>query len=162
MSPLFVVQFLLALREGVERPLTARCKDIWVLRNARLLLNDVIELLKQIAKDHGAPQADAVLATVRSIMVWHQIRDKYYVLPIVKGMKRDKRDVRERKRERFLRDNEIRALWDVATGVSGTSGALFKMLLLISGSTVRILAHPPALSLWKNCQRPFSSSMRLT
>ena len=53
-------------------------------------VGDLLDL--QAAEDErGARQADAVLTTVRSMMVWHQSRDENYVSPIVKGMKRDKR-----------------------------------------------------------------------
>ena len=89
----------------------------------------VNELLDGIVEEHGASQADGVLATLRSIMNWYQTRDENYVSPIVKGMRRDQRRPAERARDRILDDNEIRAVWKAADE-SETFGAIVKMLLL--------------------------------
>jgi integrase len=95
--------------------------------------DEVNELLDHIVRRHGRSQADAVLATIRSIMVWHQIRT------IVKGMKRDKRNPKEKKRERVLNDDEIRQLWTATTEINGAFGASVKMLLL-TGQRLRKVA----------------------
>jgi integrase len=87
-------------------------------------------LLDRIEDNSGTKQADAVLATLRSIMNWYQSRNEYYTSPIVRGMKRDKRKAPERSRQRILLDNEIRRLWQACTEVNGTFGALVKVLLL--------------------------------
>ena len=84
---------------------------------------DVNELLDHIADSHGRSQANAVLATVRGIMTWHQSRDENYVSPIVKGMRRNK----PKARDRILDDNEIRAIWKAECGAFG---AIVKVLLL--------------------------------
>ena len=69
---------------------------------------DVNQLLDRIEDEHGVRQADTVLTTIRSLMVWHQSRDDNYTSPIVKGMKRDKRLPEQRSRDRILDDAEIR------------------------------------------------------
>jgi integrase len=87
---------------------------------------DVNDLLDHIADNHGRNQADAVLATIRLIMGWHQSRDENYTSPIVKGMRRNKPAARAR----TLADNEIRWLWTACTEVNETFGALIKVALL--------------------------------
>lgn len=84
--------------------------------------HDVNELLDQISDQHGRSMADAVLATLRSIMSWHQTRDSNYLTPIVKGMRR----ARPKARSRILTDPELRQLWEV----EGAFGAFIKLLLL--------------------------------
>jgi len=86
-------------------------------------------LLDHIEDAHGAPQADAVLATIRNIMNWYATRDEKYSTPIVKGMKRDKRKAEARKRRRTLDDAEICAVWRAADD-AGTFGAIVKFALL--------------------------------
>jgi integrase len=87
----------------------------------------VSQLLDKVAEKHGAPQADTVLGTLRSMMNWWATRDDDYVSPIVKGMRHDNRHARDRARNRILNDDEIRAVWQAA---DGTYGALLKLLLL--------------------------------
>jgi integrase len=90
---------------------------------------DVNDLLDHIATNHGRSQADAVLTTLSSIMTWYQTRAEDYTSPIVKGMKRDKREPKERVRSRFLDDDEIRAVWKAAKDL-GTFGAFVQVALL--------------------------------
>jgi integrase len=90
---------------------------------------DVSALLDKLVDQHGPSQTDGVLAVLRSIMNWFQTRDENYVSPIVKGMKRDKRDASERARKRILDDDEIRAVW-TACDEMGLYGALVRILLL--------------------------------
>lgn len=92
----------------------------------RKMVND---LLDRIEDKHGAPTADGVLATVRSICNWYATRDENYSTPIVKGMKRDLRQAKERERKRTLDDNEIRVVWHAADD-AGAFGAIVKLLLL--------------------------------
>jgi integrase len=86
-------------------------------------------LLDRIEDKHGASQADAVLATIRSICNWYATRDENYSTPIVKGMRRDPRTADERERKRTLDDAEIRAVWRAADE-AGTFGAIVKLALL--------------------------------
>jgi integrase len=87
--------------------------------------SNVAALLDYIEDHHSAAMADAVLATLRSIMVWYQSRHEDYVSPIVKGMRR----AEPKKRARILNDNELRSIWRAA-GECGTFGALLKFALL--------------------------------
>jgi integrase len=87
-------------------------------------------LLDKIAVERSPLQADAVLATLRSIMNWYATRDDEYTSPIVKGMHRDHRKASDRARRRILNDDELRALWAGADQVNGAFGAIVKLLLL--------------------------------
>ena len=80
------------------------------------------QLLDRIEDEHGVRQADTVLTTLRSLMVWHQSRDDNYTSPIVKGMKRDKRLPEQRSRDRILDDDEIRGLWQALNEVDPITG----------------------------------------
>ena len=55
-------------------------------------------LLDQVEDDHGARQADMVLAVVRKMMNWHASRQDDYVSPIARNMNRVKAADRARKR----------------------------------------------------------------
>jgi integrase len=111
------------IRRQLEKYVYPRWKDRKFLEIRRREVND---LLDQIADRHGRAQADAVLATIRQIMGWHQSRDEDYTNPIVKGMRRNQSTARDR----ILNDEEIRALWRACTEVNGTYAALVKVALL--------------------------------
>jgi len=95
----------------------------------------VSELLDGIVKRNGECQADAVLATVRLIMRWQERRDDNYTSPIVAGMRRDKRTPDERRRKRFLDDNEIKLVWEAA---EGQFGDIIKLLLLTASRREKV------------------------
>jgi integrase len=131
----YVAKRRLRSRREIERQLRTYIypewerKDFFEIRRAEVnALLDRIED-KHGAPQHGAPQADAVLATIRSICNWYATRDENYSTPIVKGMKRDTRKADERKRDRVLNADEIRAVWRAADQV-GTFGAIVKLALL--------------------------------
>ncbi len=99
---------------------------------------DVADLLDKIEdrriayngeKIGGAVTADRVLAAVRKLFNWHAARDDSFVSPIVRGMGRTK--PADRKRDRVLSDDEIRAMWR-ACGAARPSifGAFVRTLLL--------------------------------
>jgi integrase len=88
---------------------------------------DVAALLDEVEDDHGARQADYVLAIVRGIMNWYAARHDEYEAPIVRGMRRT--DPKSRKRERILSDEEIRLVWAAAER-SGKFGAIVRLALL--------------------------------
>jgi integrase len=111
------------IRRQLERYVYPKWKDHPFLEIRR---SEVSDLLDHVADNHGRSQADAVLATVRGIMSWHQTRDEHYISPIVRGMKRNKA---AKARKRILNDTELRQLWQAA---DGTFGALLKILLLTS------------------------------
>jgi integrase len=89
--------------------------------------SDVTALLDEVEDDHGARQADYVLAIVRGISNWYARRHDDYVPPIVKGMGR--RVPKERERSRILTDDELGFVWRRAEA-NGTFGALIRLLLL--------------------------------
>jgi integrase len=69
----------------------------------------VVDMLDEIADEHGARMADLVLAYVRKAFNWYATRDDEFTPPIVRGMARTKPN--DRKRKRILADDEIRDLW---------------------------------------------------
>jgi integrase len=89
--------------------------------------NDVIALLDEVEDDHGARQADYVLAIVRGIMNWFAARHDDYHPAIVPGMKRQ--SAVEQARERILTDDEIRVIWKQAEA-NGSFGAFVRLGLL--------------------------------
>jgi integrase len=113
-------------RHEIERLLRRHVLPVWGHRPFReIKRSDVAELLDNIQDDHGARQADYVLAIIRKCCNWFAARDDFYVSPVVKGMHKNG----TRKRDRFLSDPEIRALWNACAEL-GTFGALVKTLLL--------------------------------
>lgn len=87
--------------------------------------SDVADLLDIVEDENGPRQADVVLAIIRKMMNWYATRNNDYSSPVVRGMHRHG----QHKRERWLKDEEIRALW-TACGDMGTFGALLKTLLV--------------------------------
>ena len=91
---------------------------------------DIVGLLDDIEDQHGARQADAVLAYLRKGFNWQAARDDDFTPPIVRGMARTK--PRERARKRILDDEEIGDLWtalDIAK-VPAAFKNLVRVLLL--------------------------------
>jgi integrase len=116
-------------RGEITRLLKSHVYPEWGRRPFRdIRRSDVAELLDEVEDDHGARQADYVLAIVRGIMHWHETRHDDYAAPIVKGMRRT--NPRERARTRKLSDDEIRALWKATEGAAAFEG--FVRLLLLS------------------------------
>lgn len=99
--------------------------------------SDVAALLDEVEDDHGARQADYVLAIVRGVMNWYATRHDDYVPPIVRGMRRT--NPKERARSRILADDEIRAVWKAAEA-SGTFGALVRLLLLTAQRREKVVS----------------------
>jgi integrase len=110
-----------------DRPITA------------LRRKDVHALLDHIAVNHGRMQADAVLTTIRGVMLWYSDRDEDFQLPLGHHMKRDKRRPEERARERILNDDEIRALWQACDRL-GRYGDYLKFLLLSAQRRTKVAA----------------------
>ena len=98
--------------------------------------SDITALLDEIEDDHGARQADAMLAIARAVMNWHASRCDDYSPPLVKGMRRT--DPKQRSRARILDDDEIRAVWKAAEA-NGTYGALVRLLLLTAQRHSKVL-----------------------
>jgi integrase len=121
-------------KREIERQLAKYVYPRW--KSSKFLAirrREVNELLDYVADHHGRTQADAVLATLRSIMGWYQSRDENYQSPIVKGMRRSS----PASRARILSDDEIRAVWSAADE-SGAFGALVKVLLLTAQRKAKV------------------------
>jgi integrase len=120
----------------VTRLLQAHVFPRWKGRNIiDIRRSHVAALLDHVEDNHGARQADYVLAIVRGIMNWYATRHDDYVPPVAKGMRRT--NPKERARSRVLTDDEIRAIWGAA---DGTFGAVVKMLLLTGQRREKILS----------------------
>jgi integrase len=89
---------------------------------------DVARLLDRVVDSSGPVQADRCLSIISAVMRWHQTRDDEFRTPIVRGMARTK--PKERRRERVLNDDEIRAVWKAAEARRDVFGALVRVLLL--------------------------------
>jgi integrase len=85
-------------------------------------------LLDDIEDNRGAAMADQILATLRRIFNWYAIRDDQFRTPFVRGMAR--RPPEERERERFLSDEELRAVWKAALVFPSPWGQFVRFLLL--------------------------------
>jgi hypothetical protein len=94
---------------------------------AKLRRSDIVAFLDVIEDEHGAHQADAVLATLRGIAGWMQKRSDDYTPPFARGMRRVAPS--QRVRSRVLSDDELRAVWRAADDV-GVMGDIAKLLLL--------------------------------
>ncbi|AUX77997.1 integrase/recombinase family protein [Sinorhizobium fredii] len=112
----------------VTRLLNAHVLPLWKDRLFHTIRrSDVTALLDEVEDDHGARQADYVLAIVRGIMNWYAARHDDYHPPIARGMRRT--DPKSRKRARILDDKEISAVWSLAEK-NGTFGAIIRLALL--------------------------------
>lgn len=120
-----------------------RCLSVYVLPRwadrefAAVRRGDVAALLDAVEDDHGARQADYVLAIVRGIANWYAARNDGYVSPIVRGMRRTAPS--SRKRDRILSDDEIRALWATAEA-SGTFGAILRFALVTAQRREKVMS----------------------
>jgi integrase len=98
----------------------------WSSRDFRSIRrSDVAKLMDAVQDTAGPAAADEVLSIIRSICSWYATRNDDYTSPIIKGMRRT--SSKERARDRVLTDDEIRAVWNAA---SGTFGGIVKLLLL--------------------------------
>jgi integrase len=90
--------------------------------------SDITRLLDRIADENGAPMADHTLAYLRRVMSWHASRSDDFRSPIVRGMARTRPS--QRRRQRVLSDNELRAAWQAAEASRNAFAYLVKFLLL--------------------------------
>jgi integrase len=124
--------------QEVTRLLKAHVYPAWKDRGfLDIRRSDVAALLDEVEDDHGARQADYVLAIVRGVMNWFATRHDDYVPPIVRGMRRT--NPKERARSRILDDGEIRAIWKAAES-NGTFGAIVRLLLLSAQRRQKVLS----------------------
>jgi integrase len=89
---------------------------------------DIVRLLDHISDKSGAPMADHVLAYLRRVMTWHTSRSDDFRSPIVRGMARTRPG--QRRRQRVLSDDELRAVWWAAEASRSAFGYLVQFLLL--------------------------------
>jgi integrase len=89
---------------------------------------EIVRLLDHIADKSGAPMADHVLAYLRRVMTWHTSRSEDFRSPIVRGMARTRPS--QRRRQRTLSDDELRAVWRAAGASQSAFGYLVQFLLL--------------------------------
>lgn len=97
--------------------------------------SDVADLLDTIEDNSGARSADMALAVIRKMMRWYTSRSDDYRSPVVPGMRRQGQN----KRERWLDDDEIRALWAACSDL-GTFGALVRILLITGQRRAKVTA----------------------
>ena len=90
--------------------------------------SDIVRLLDRIADENGAPMADHVLAYLRRVMTWHASRSDDFRSPIVRGMARTRPS--QRRRQRVLSDDELKAVWRSAEASKSAFGYLVQFLLL--------------------------------
>jgi integrase len=89
---------------------------------------EIVRLLDHIADKSGAPMADHVLAYLRRVMNWHASRSDDFRSPIVRGMARIRPS--QRRRQRVLSDDELRAVWRATETSQSAFGHLVRLLLL--------------------------------
>ncbi len=88
---------------------------------------DVIELLDQIAKEHGPIMSNRTLAQIRRLFTWAIERDMIDSAPTANVKPVGK----ETSRDRVLSDRELRAFW-VATETLGAPWSAFMRVLALS------------------------------
>jgi integrase len=122
----------------VTRLLRVHVYPVWKDRPFReIRRSDVAALLDEIEDDHGARQADYVLAITRQIANWYATRDDTYQPPFIKGMRRT--NPKARARTRILNDDELRAAWQAAE-MSGPFGVLVKLLVLTAQRREKVVS----------------------
>jgi integrase len=113
-----------------ERKMGALLKKVIIPSFAGMEFVDVrrkhiTTLLDRIEDKHGVRQSDYALSILSGICGWYAKRDEDYASPIIRGMKRQKKN----DRDRVLTDAEIRTLWNEADGLLGN----FTKLALVTG-----------------------------
>jgi hypothetical protein len=112
-------------RESLRRHVLPKLGDRQI---GDITRTDIVRLLDRIADKSGAPMADHVLAYLRRVMTWHASRSDDFRSPIVRGMARTRPS--QRRRQRVLSDDELRAVWRVAEASLSAFGYLVRFLLL--------------------------------
>ena len=101
--------------------------------------SDITRLLDRIADENGAPMADHTLAYLRRVMSWHASRSDDFRSPIVRGMARTRPS--QRRRQRVLSDNELRAAWRAAEASRNAFSYFVQFLAADSDKTHRSGCH---------------------
>jgi integrase len=113
-----------------ERKMGALLKKVIIPPFAAMEFVDVrrkhiTALLDKIEDKHGVRQSDYALSILSGICGWYAKRDEDYASPIIRGMKRQKKN----DRDRVLTDSEIRTIWNEAEELLGN----FTKLALLTG-----------------------------
>ncbi len=90
--------------------------------------SEIVRMLDKIEEKAGPVAADRTLAHVRKICNWHASRSDDFNSPIVRGMARTK--PKERRRQRILTDDELKAVWKAAEGQLAPFGWVVRYILL--------------------------------
>lgn len=88
----------------------------------------VVDMLDEVADNHGRVMADHVLANIRGAFAWQATRDDEFNSPIVRGMARTKK--KDLARSRKLADAELRDLWAALDAVPAPLRTLVRLLAL--------------------------------
>lgn len=89
---------------------------------------DLIHLLDGIEDNNGSVMADAVLAQIRKLFNWALDRGIIDSTPIARVQRRTK--AKERARKRWLKKDEIKAVWAATDQLGYPFGPFVKLLLL--------------------------------
>jgi integrase len=121
----------------IERLLQAHLYPAWKARPfVDIKRSDVAALMDEIEDDHGARQADMMLALISAISNWYAARHDSYQPPFIRTMKRT--SPKETARSRILNDEEIRGLWQ-ATADGQPFSAFIRLLLLTAVRRSKLL-----------------------
>ena len=90
--------------------------------------SEIVSLLDKIEDNNGPVMADHTLATLRRLFNWHAARSDDFLTPIRRGMARTK--PQDRKRQRTLTDDELRAVWNTAAAGTGPFDYMLRFILL--------------------------------
>jgi integrase len=90
--------------------------------------SEIVQLMDDIEDNSGPVMADRTLEVIRRIMSWHASRTDDFNSPIVRGMARAKS--KDRARKRVLTDDELRAVWKVASEHEAPFDYLVQFILL--------------------------------
>jgi integrase len=89
--------------------------------------SDIVKMLDKV-EEAGPVAANMTLAHVRTICNWHAARTDDFNSPIVRGMSRIK--PKERRRQRTLTDDELKAVWEAAEGQQTPFAWMVRFILL--------------------------------
>jgi hypothetical protein len=118
----------LRTKAAIERALRVHLLPHWEHKQFALIDRDVVTARIDAIEDKNGPrEADLCLSYLRTMMTWYATRNGKYTFPLVRGMGRY--EVADHRRSRMLSDEEIAALWRVASQL-GAFGALCQFLLL--------------------------------
>jgi len=84
--------------------------------------SEISRLLERVSDENGPEASHKVYAIISKIMDWHSARSDHFVSPVIRGMSKSAKV----RRDRTLKDEEIRAIWQCR----GLFADFVKLLLL--------------------------------